>query len=48
MIPYYRWTLRLWFIELNWKRSGFWRLDISYLSRKMFVGKYSIKFFSHK
>ena len=48
MIPYYIWTLRVWCFDINWKRSGLWRLNVEYLSRRSYVGKYQFRFFKHK
>ena len=48
MLPYYKWTLRLWCFDINWKNKGINRLEIEFLSRKRFVGKYQFKFFFHK
>lgn len=45
MQPFYKWTLRLWFFDIQWKRQGFWRLDVEYLSRRIFVGKRELAFF---
>jgi hypothetical protein len=48
MVPYYIWTLRLWFYDISLKRSGIWRLDIEFLSRKIFMGKRKFEFFTHQ
>jgi hypothetical protein len=48
MLPYYVWTLRLWCFDFSWKRAGLWKLHVTFLSRKRYVGKYRFAFFNNR
>lgn len=48
MIPYYRWKLRLWFFEIQWKNKGLWKLKIELMNRKTYVGKREFNFLRYR
>jgi len=55
MIPIKKWVLRMWFIDISFLNKGMWcpmgisiwRFNVTYLSRKNFVGDRKLEFFKN-